>query len=128
MNYDEIKQIACSIQLPAQSFSVLTNQQRSAEFRSRLSRESKRVVKEYNDPDLQDKARDIIPIERIHDEANSTTGDFQEALIKALLKWFKNEYFSWVDKLPCDSCGSNETVGAGAGQPTPFEIKHGAGR
>jgi len=50
--------------------------------------------------------------------------------LKALLKWFKEEFFTWCDKPKCPKCGTNEQVnGTGALQPTHEERVDGhAGR
>lgn len=30
--------------------------------------------------------------------------------LKALLKWFKSEFFTWCDKPKCPKCGANDMV------------------
>ncbi|KAJ3223162.1 peptide-N4-(N-acetyl-beta- glucosaminyl)asparagine amidase [Clydaea vesicula] len=74
-------------------------------------------VKIYEDLDLQDLARDEIPIAELHEKAHKSllehsmqNTSFHEELMKALLFWFKNQYFKWVDKLDCENCFSKNTV------------------
>nr|KAJ3418013.1 Peptide-N(4)-(N-acetyl-beta- glucosaminyl)asparagine amidase [Polyrhizophydium stewartii] len=88
-------------------------------------------VKGYEDFDLQDKAREVIPVDELHAEAHRRQeaepgSDFDEHLMRSMLRWFKNDFFKWVDKPPCDSCGGS-TVAMGVGPPLPDERRFGAG-
>ena len=47
--------------------------------------------------------------------------------LRALLRWFKHEFFSWVDKPPCEVTGEGTEL-VGMGVPTAEERKGGAGR
>jgi peptide-N4-(N-acetyl-beta-glucosaminyl)asparagine amidase len=72
-----------------------------------------------------------IPVERLHEEAHTLkddgTDDFGDALMKALLAWYKKEYMTWVNSPKCDYCGS-ETSGIGGAGPTAEELRCGANR
>ena len=63
-------------------------------------------VRMYDDFELQDKARNEIPVERLHKEANErveteSSRNFHEELLKCLLKWFKAEvHFFLFDRHP----------------------------
>ena len=48
---------------------------------------------------------------------------FQRQLLVQLTKWFKTEFFKWVNNAPCDHCGSGNTKAVGMAQPTPEEVK-----
>ncbi|KAJ3067660.1 peptide-N4-(N-acetyl-beta- glucosaminyl)asparagine amidase, partial [Quaeritorhiza haematococci] len=92
-------------------------------------------VKVYQDFELQDRAREEIPVERLHEEAHrgverapSGATDFKEELMKSMLAWFKHEYFTWVNNAPCDQCKSTDTHSTGFGTPTPDEQRHGGNR
>jgi hypothetical protein len=37
----------------------------------------------------------------------------RDALARALLAWFKHEFFRWTNNAPCEHCGSGSTVNAG---------------
>ncbi|KAJ1555891.1 peptide-N4-(N-acetyl-beta- glucosaminyl)asparagine amidase [Cladochytrium tenue] len=94
-----------------------------AQLRTRLAGESARFRK-YLDPDLQDRARSVIPVERLHNEAEeaiataaaATTAlggssdealagvTFQDALLGALAKWYRDEFMQWVNSPPCSFC------------------------
>ena len=39
--------------------------------------------------------------------------------IKALLKWFKEDFFTWTDKAKCQSCGDNKDNMERHGMATP---------
>ena len=34
--------------------------------------------------------------------------DYVDHLVKELLRWFKEEFFTWVNKPPCDKCGNSD--------------------
>ncbi|KAI1902418.1 hypothetical protein AGOR_G00044560 [Albula goreensis] len=46
----------------------------------------------------------------------------QDMLVLELLRWFKGEFFTWVDSLPCSRCGGR-TVSKGALPPSPEELR-----
>jgi hypothetical protein len=51
----------------------------------------------------------------------------EDALALAAARWFKHEFFRWVDPIKCAQCGS-ATQSAAAGTPTEEERAGGAGR
>lgn len=70
------------------------------------------LMKSYSNEDDQSKALDIIlasPIyERLEKEGKSNSSDYTDRLVKQLLKWYKEEFFKWVDKPECPKCGNTE--------------------
>lgn len=52
---------------------------------------------------------------------------YRDLLLLELKEWFKNDFFSWVDKPACEGCGG-ETEGGGPVAPTAQEQGEGAGR
>lgn len=86
----------------------------------------------YDQPGLLDKALDVMDLNRLYEEADHSSEldqslGYQDHLIKALLKWFKEEFFQWVNAPSCSSCAS-ETEGMGACAPDANEGRRGAGR
>ncbi|KAF7267653.1 hypothetical protein GWI33_019142 [Rhynchophorus ferrugineus] len=75
----------------------------------------------YKDKDLQIRAKKLIPLELLEDKAQKRLRSIQEQvklgnlsdpnisvqdmLILEILQWFKEEFFTWVNSPPCDSCG-----------------------
>ncbi|KAJ3288834.1 peptide-N4-(N-acetyl-beta- glucosaminyl)asparagine amidase [Rhizoclosmatium sp. JEL0117] len=134
----EIAAIAADItkQIRLLSRQRKNEQVQSTAIKGRLQSEAHRF-KTYLSLELQDAARDQIPIEELHNRAeaasstntvNNNALSFQEHLMVALLDWFKNDYMVWVNNAPCASCGNTQTVGAGNGAPTQYELDHGAAR
>ncbi|KAF9091444.1 peptide-N4-(N-acetyl-beta- glucosaminyl)asparagine amidase, partial [Mortierella sp. GBA35] len=85
----------------------------------------------YEDRELLDLASEKMPIGRFFEEAEAMAGEFpddnlDDIVIRRLLHWFKNEFFTWVNEPPCDSCQSS-TTGIGGAAPTPQEREQGAG-
>ncbi|ODQ67396.1 peptide-N(4)-(N-acetyl-beta-glucosaminyl)asparagine amidase, partial [Nadsonia fulvescens var. elongata DSM 6958] len=85
----------------------------------------------YEDSHLQDKALEILPLERLYSEAEEDAQKdkiwgLQDHLIRRLLRWFKHDFFTWVNTLPCTKCNGN-TVSVGARRPTYQERLDGAG-
>ncbi|XP_047460194.1 peptide-N(4)-(N-acetyl-beta-glucosaminyl)asparagine amidase-like isoform X2 [Mugil cephalus] len=90
----------------------------------------------YENLELQQKARDRIP----HHELSSAAQDKLRAAVEAdpgcklgiedflvleLLRWFKQDFFSWVDRLPCSRCGG-PTSHAGSLRPSDDDSHWGA--
>lgn len=59
---------------------------------------------------FQDKAMEVIPLQRLYEEAESKIeeqggeGSLEDLVIQRLLHWFKNEFFVWVNNAPCEYC------------------------
>ncbi|XP_043993707.1 peptide-N(4)-(N-acetyl-beta-glucosaminyl)asparagine amidase isoform X1 [Gambusia affinis] len=95
-------------------------------------------VMQYENPELQLKARSIIPHHQLSSSAQHKLKELKEAdaesklgieecLVLELLRWFKCDFFSWVDCLPCSQCGGPTKHGPALG-PTAEELRWGAQR
>ncbi|XP_067664918.1 peptide-N(4)-(N-acetyl-beta-glucosaminyl)asparagine amidase-like [Haliotis asinina] len=96
----------------------------------------------YEDRTLQQKAREVIPLEQLQKAADANWRsliqecpagrgevalDRQDTLLLELLGWFKKSFFQWVDAPPCNACGA-ETRLIGGVDPLPQERIWGASR
>ncbi|KAK5636369.1 hypothetical protein RRF57_012081 [Xylaria bambusicola] len=90
---------------------------------------------------LLDEALRRIPLGRIYDdaenefntlraiamsiEASSPDWGYQDCVVRALMRWFKRDYFTWVNSPACDFC-LHPTMSKGIDKPTPEENIFGA--
>ncbi|XP_035537083.1 peptide-N(4)-(N-acetyl-beta-glucosaminyl)asparagine amidase isoform X3 [Morone saxatilis] len=92
----------------------------------------------YENPELQQKARSCIPHQQLSSAAEHKLKEVKEAdpecklgkedfLVLELLRWFKQDFFSWVNCLPCSSCGG-QTQNARSLSPTTDDLRWGAQR
>lgn len=89
-------------------------------------------VTRYQNPSLVDKALETIDLSVIYAEADSASSadsslGYQDHVIKALLRWFKQDFFTWITAPPCNQC-QGETEGIGAAAPDAAERQAGADR
>lgn len=73
-------------------------------------------------------ARKAVPLDSLLKEAaglskTSPTDVGTYNLLRALLRWFKEDFFTWVQDRVCDQCGSVMT--SRSGPPTEAESKEG---
>ncbi|KAI8995861.1 hypothetical protein BC832DRAFT_595869 [Gaertneriomyces semiglobifer] len=89
------------------------------------------TIEPYEDVELQDRAREQIPVDKLHEEAAlaAETGevDFQDCLVIALMRWFRNDYFSWMNEPSCIRC-RNSTINKGQRPPEAEDLKYGCSR
>ncbi|XP_036423576.1 peptide-N(4)-(N-acetyl-beta-glucosaminyl)asparagine amidase [Colossoma macropomum] len=95
-------------------------------------------VMTYESPELQRKALSCIPRGQLCSGAEERLQQARKAdpscnlaeedmLLLELLQWFKGEFFSWVDSLPCSRCGGS-TQSFGSLSPSADDLRWDAGR
>ncbi|KAF8356926.1 png-1 [Pristionchus pacificus] len=97
------------------------------QFLQQFTVQSERFAKYYDSELAQMLARSVVP-PRISDVLDEKGPTLAAAL--DLMKWFKHEFFRWIDTPDCPQCKVDTgTKGKGlAGTPTPEELAHGASR
>ncbi|CAH1795770.1 unnamed protein product [Owenia fusiformis] len=131
--------------VPAQSPSVAPSAQSpniqasEMKFYAKLQNSSEHVMI-YEDPVLQQKARDTMPLDDLTAQAKKTLEyakknctdpkdlpGLPDCLLLELMNWFKTSFFKWVDQEPCDLC-KGKTVSIGMLEPSVEDLKWGASR
>ncbi|XP_029643414.1 peptide-N(4)-(N-acetyl-beta-glucosaminyl)asparagine amidase [Octopus sinensis] len=131
---NEPKQVTSSFQNPSEPRHSITStaQQKNEEiFYSTLLMYVKRV-QQYEKFSLLKKARQIIPIAELKEEAkiklesicdaeSSYAVSLEDCLLIVLLNWFKNKFFKWFDKPLCTFCSCKNVIAVGSDHPNDEE-------
>eukprot|EP01041_Mallomonas_annulata_P004003 gene4003-7977_t len=84
-------------------------------------------VLHYEDPQLQAEARSVINFDRLRFRAQEYLSEVPDApqdvaFLQGLLRWFKHEFFTWINKPGCSTPGCDgkppNLDAQGAGMPT----------
>ncbi|XP_075171385.1 peptide-N(4)-(N-acetyl-beta-glucosaminyl)asparagine amidase isoform X1 [Anomaloglossus baeobatrachus] len=92
----------------------------------------------YELAELQQKAREHVPVSELKAKAqeklqqarsleSDTSMNEDDFLMLELLRWFKEQFFSWVNNLPCSRCGE-QTEAKEALAPSDDDLRWGASR
>ncbi|GJQ78291.1 hypothetical protein Trydic_g22132 [Trypoxylus dichotomus] len=113
MKDDELEEVIKKIELPP------FHRKHASDFMNNIAYRF-HIAQIYDNQDLQERARKVIPIPQL--EANAQENlrtlqkelkkgklddlevTIQDMLILELLNWFKNDFFTWVDSPPCENC------------------------
>lgn len=122
---------------------IAPSDNKTLRFRSMLMSLSNTPVK-WENPGLLDEALRVVPLEQIYNDAQeesdlllaeaASLGDnvkpawgYQDCVVRALMKWFKSQFFEWINNPKCTACRA-PTIARGMAAPLPDESARGASR
>ncbi|KGL74389.1 Peptide-N(4)-(N-acetyl-beta-glucosaminyl)asparagine amidase, partial [Tinamus guttatus] len=90
--------------------------ERAADILKKLQTNFQHFVLMYENPSLQQKALASVPLQELKRKAQKKLAQAtildkgahvneEDFLLLELLSWFKNDFFHWVNELPCSRCG-----------------------
>lgn len=84
-----------------------------SEFGAQISSNLIHLMEKYDSPEWQSQALDVVTQSPVYErldkiEEENPEINYTDELVKELLKWFKDEFFTWVNKLPCTQCGNQD--------------------
>lgn len=88
----------------------------------------------YKGPELNAKALAVLPLALLEEQARVRVGTesryrtYERALVKEMLHWFKNSFFSWMDVPSCCVCDGGEMKFQEMVVPLERELQFGANR
>lgn len=93
----------------------------------------------YEDPSLQQKALASIPLQQLKGKAQKKLAQAtrldkgahvneDDFLLLELLNWFKNDFFHWVNSVPCSRCGGQTEQKSDKLTPTDDDLRWNASR
>lgn len=104
---------------------------RANEFARRIASLS-HITDQYLNNAVQEAVLEVIPFEKIYSVVELQTDGpdaYEDRLVRELLRWFKEDFFTWVNKDTC-LCGNtdqNKIQQLGVLQPLAEERRYGAG-
>ncbi len=88
------------------------------------------MVMQYEDEELLRAGRKMIPIDRLTENATKKLRQIQKEILSKrlgnpelclndlilceLARWFSEEFFTWVNSLPCKRCGNEDVPTKGS--------------
>lgn len=84
-----------------------------SQFGHQISSNLIHMMEKYDNPDWQSHALNVVTESPVYDrldqrEREDPQINYTDELVKELLKWFKDEFFTWVNKPACPECGNND--------------------
>ncbi|XP_067147593.1 peptide-N(4)-(N-acetyl-beta-glucosaminyl)asparagine amidase isoform X2 [Apteryx mantelli] len=110
----------------------------AANILKKLQTNFEHLVLVYENPPLQQKALASIPLQELKGKAQKKLAQAtildkgahvneEDFLLLELLNWFKNDFFHWVNNLPCSRCGG-QTEPKDNLSPTDDDLRWNASR
>lgn len=83
-----------------------------------------RATWRYDEPHVRAAALKAIPLATLLRRGRERHPDLprDESTLRALLRWFKRDFFKWVNSPKCEGCGG-ATMCIGGARPTPAEVR-----
>lgn len=119
--------------------SLLQSLKMAADILTTLQSKCDHLILAYESTSLQQKALALIPLQQLKEKAQRKLAQAtrldkgehvneEDFLLLELLNWFKNDFFHWVDNLPCSRCGGQTEGKRDYLSPTDDDLRWNADR